>query len=91
MLCWVKTKRELKILRFYIFLHNLINQQKNDSRLSHEARDLLYPIHKFNNADIYLVVKSERDQNYPHFLEAAIIRIIAASGSDSEFVNAIPK
>ena len=58
---------------------------------------VLYPIHKFNNADIadniriIWVIKLERDQNYPHFFDAAIIRIIAASGSDSEFVNAIPK
>ena len=28
----------------------------------------------------YLVVKSERDQSNPHFFDAAIIRIIAASG-----------
>ena len=34
---------------------------------------------------------SERDQSNPHFFDAAIIRIIAASGSDFGFVNAIPK
>ena len=47
------------------------------------------------NADniriIYLVVKSKRDQNNPHFFDAAIIRIISASGPDFGFVNAIPK
>ena len=39
----------------------------------------------------YLVVKSERDQSNLHLFDAAIIRIIATSGPDFGFVNAIPK
>ena len=37
-----------------------------------------------------MVVKLEEDKSYPHYSDAAIIRIIAASGQDFEFMNAFP-
>ena len=44
-----------------------------------------YPIHKFNRKI------GTGPELSTLFLDAAIIQIIAASGSDSEFVNPIPK
>ena len=56
---------------------------------------MLYPFHKFNYMRILSTLFDRKigtgPEYNPHFFDAAIIRIIAASGPDFGFVNAIPK